>query len=420
MSAPAFFRKAALEKLSTPEKLDQLIKITSLNAWIVLIMIASTITTAISWSFYGRVKTKIDTMGIILGGEVYDVVSTSQGQLLNLNVDIGDHVNAGDVIATIEQPDLILQIESAKAAVSERQYELKQLEVYGSQDSRLQGDIIDKQRKNIKLQIQATQKSLSFHQQQLSIEKDLLSKGLITKPQVINREMQIEETLNQIKNLEANLVQTNSQELNSEYSHSQRRTLIQQRIAQEKLRLDQMIETYEKRNSITSPHTGEVLEILSKSGVVVGPGTPLFKIKNSKSLDDKLKGVMYIPSRDGKKIKVGMDALVVPSTVRPQEFGYIKGKITYVSEFPVTQQGLMTSMQNDQLVRSMLQMGAPFEVYVEFEENAENFSGYQWTSASGPKVNVNPGTSCSGKITVKEEAPITLVVPALKKFFNLY
>lgn len=420
MSAPAFFRKAALEKLSTPEKLDQLIKITSLNAWIVLIMIASTITTAISWSFYGQVKTKINTMGIILGGEVYDVVSTSQGQLLNLNVDIGDHVNAGDVIATIEQPDLILQIESAKAAVAERQYELKQLEVYGSQDSRIQGDIIDKQRKNINLQIQATQKSLSFHQQQLSIEKDLLSKGLITKPQVINREMQIEETLNSIKNLEANLVQTNSQELNSEYSHSQRRTLIQQRIAQEKLRLDQMIETYEKRNSITSPHTGEVLEILSKSGVVVGPGTPLFKIKNSKTLDDKLKGVMYISSRDGKKIKVGMDALVVPSTVRPQEFGYMKGKITYVSEFPVTQQGLMTSMQNDQLVRSMLQMGAPFEVYVELEENPENFSGYEWTSASGPKINVNSGTSCSGKITIKEEAPITLVVPALKKFFNLY
>ena len=115
-----------------------------------------------------------------------------------------------------------------------------------------------------------------------------------------------------------------------------------------------------------------------------------------------------------------MEALVVPSTVKPQEYGYMKAKVTYVSAFPVTQQGMMTSMKNNQLVQSLLQMGAPFEVYVEFEKNPKAYSGYAWTSAAGPEITINAGTSCSGKITVQQQPPIAMVIPAFKKFFELY
>lgn len=137
-------------------------------------------------------------------------------------------------------------------------------------------------------------------------------------------------------------------------------------------------------------------------------------------MGDELRGVLYIPSQDGKKIKVGMEALVAPSTVKPQDFGFIKGTVTYVSDFPVTQQGMLTSVKNGQLVQSLLGMGAPFEVHVKFERDPDSFSGFEWTSANGPDVQINEGTSCMGKVTVKSEPPIAIVVPALKKFFDLY
>ena len=98
----------------------------------------------------------------------------------------------------------------------------------------------------------------------------------------------------------------------------------------------------------------------------------------------------------------------------------MKGSVTYVSEFPITQQGMLTSVKNPQLVQGLLAMGAPFEVHVNFEKDSESFSGYKWTSAKGPEVTINAGTSCLGKITVKEEQPAMIVVPALKKFFDLY
>lgn len=421
MSAPGFFRKAALEKLSTPEKLDQLIRITSPRAWIALLTIAMVITTAVSWGFFGRIKTKINTAGVLLGGEVYDVVSTTQGQLVDLKVETGDLVSEGDVIAVVDQPEIAQQVEAARAALQERQFELQQLLAFGSKDSEIQDELLKQQRESAEQQIHTYEKNISFLQQQLQIEKDLLDKGLTTKPQVVNSEQQLENAQNQIARLKADLVQMSSQELNVGFNLQQKLTLMQQRIAQEERNLEQLEEQYQIRSNIRSPHSGEVVEVLSTSGVVLGLGTPLFKLKNEETTTaGNIRGILYVPSQDGKKIKVGMEALVVPATVKPQEFGYMKARVTYVSEFPVTQQGMMTSMQNDQLVQSLLSMGAPFEVYVEFEPNTDAYSGYEWTSATGPDIVINAGTSCAGNITVREEPPIAMVIPALKKFFDLY
>jgi HlyD family secretion protein len=419
MSA-GFFRKAALEKLSTPEKLDQLIQITSPRAWISLLTIAIALATALSWGFAGRVKTKIQTAGVLLGGEVHDIVSTTQGQLLDLKIKVGQSVREGDVIAVVDQPEMLQQVESAKASLVERQFELQEMQAFGSKDTYIQNELLQKQRESVKQQIQSFEKNITFLKQQLEIERDLLDKGLTTKPQVVSTEQQLENAQNQIANLKANLVQMSSQELNVGFNLQQRITVIKQRIAQEERYLAQLQEQYLIKTNIKSPHDGEVVEVLSNSGVIVGLGTPLFKLKDEHAKEGKIRGILYVPSQDGKKIKVGMEALVVPSTVKPQEHGYLKAKVTYVSEFPITQQGMMTSMKNDQLVQSLLSMGAPFEVYVEFERNSKSFSGYSWTSAKGPEVKINAGTSCFGNITVSKQPPVAMVVPALKKFFDLY
>ncbi len=419
--AAGFYRKAALEKLSTPEKLDQLIKVTSPKGWIALCTIALVLGTGIAWAFFGNIKTKLNVVGVLLGGEIHEVVSTSQGQLIDLKVNIGDNVEKDQIIAVIEQPDLLQQIDDAKATLKEREFDLQQLSSFGNQDSRLQGKLIDQQRNTIELQIASEKKNLDFLKNQLITEKDLLEKGLITRPQVANTEQQIEASNNSIERLKGQLVQTSSQQLTIGFDLQQKITMSKQRIAESKRRLESLQERYEIQTNIRSSYAGEVVEVLSDAGVIVRQGSPLFKLKNqNQGNDEKLRGVLYIPSQDGKKVKEGMEALVVPSTVQPQEFGFMKAKVTYVSDFPITQKGMMTTVKNDQLVQSLLRGGALFEVHVEFEKDEESFSGFKWTSAKGPEIAINEGTSCMGKITVKSEPPVTIVVPALKKFFDLY
>ncbi|MEO0581445.1 MAG: NHLP bacteriocin system secretion protein [Bacteroidota bacterium] len=418
--ARQIFRKAALEKLSTPEKLDQLIKIISLKSWLVLFTIALALFTALGWSFTGRIKTKLQATGVLLGGEVYNIVSNTNGQLINLKVGIGDTIKQGDVIAEVEQPELLQRISASKATLEEKNFELKQLLSFGTEGSRLQDAFIDQKQISLEQQIRANEKNLSFQKQQLEVEKGLQEKGLITRTQVVRTEQQIEEIQSSIESLKAQIVQTSSQQLDVDFDLKQKVTLTRQRIAQEERTLSQLENQYALNTNVRSLYSGEVVEVLSNPGIVVNKGTSLVKLKSYQTSDDGVKGILYVSSQDGKKIKVGMEALVVPATVQPQEFGFMKAKVTYVSEFPVTQEGMMVSMNNDQIVESLLEMGAPFEVFVDFEKDPVAYSGYKWTSAQGPELTINSGTTCAGKITVKEEAPIALVVPALKNLFDLY
>ena len=144
--AAGFFRKSALEKLSTPEKLDQLIKVTGPKAWIALLTVSLALSTGIAWAVFGKVKTKLNAVGVVLGGQVHEVVATSSGQLVKLKVAIGDKVKEGDIIAAIQQPELIQQIESAKAVLADRKLEMGKLMSYGSQGSQLEGELISQNR----------------------------------------------------------------------------------------------------------------------------------------------------------------------------------------------------------------------------------------------------------------------------------
>lgn len=417
----SFFRKAALEKLSTPEKLDQLIQVTSPKGWIALATVLIILFTGIGWSVLGKVKTKITVVGVVLGGELHEVVATSQGQMVDLKVAIGDKVKKGDIIATIQQPELLQQIEDAKAILSERKMELGKIVSYGNEGSQIQGELISQTKVSIQGEINAEKSKLAFLNNQLESEQTLLNKGLIIKSQVENTKQQIVASKNNIERLKSQIVETKNQHHNLGYDLQQRITLQNQRIAEAERNQQFLTEKYDNQKFIKSPYDGEVVEVLTDAGLVVTMGTPLFKLKNLASTEDnRLKGVLYIPSQDGKKMKIGMEALVAPSTIQPQEYGFIRGKITYVSDFPVTQQGMLTSIKNDQLAKGLLAAGPLFEVHVNFEKDSNSFSGFKWTSAKGPELTIKEGTSCIGKVTIYEEAPITIVVPAFKNFFDLY
>jgi NHLM bacteriocin system secretion protein len=420
MSA-SFFRKSALEKLSTPEKLDQLIKVTGPKAWIALATVTLVLFTGLLWSFMGTVKTNLNVIGVVIGGQVHEVVATSQGQLVDLKVSIGDKIIKGDIIATIQQPELFQQIEDAKAILSDRKFEMEKLSSYGNQGTQLQSELINQTRVSIKGEIEAEKKKSIFLKNQLESENVLLKKGLITKSQVANTKQQIEASNNVIERLKGQIAETSNQQHNLGFDLEQKVTLQKQRIAEAERNLQFIIEKHDNQRNIRSPYDGEVVEVLTDVGIVVGLGAPLFKLKNvNETKQAQLRGVLYIPSKDGKKIRKGMKALVVPSTVQPQEYGFIKGKVTYVSDFPITQQGMLTSVKNDQLAKGFLAGGPLFEVHVDFEKDPRSYSGYRWTSAKGPELFIKEGTSCMGKVTINEEPPITIVVPAFKKFFDLY
>jgi hypothetical protein len=94
------FREVSLKRLSSPEQLDQLIKVTSPKGWLALIALGLLLAGVIVWSFLGSISTKIAGQGILLNdGGVFSLTHDTSGQVLDIRFAAGDLVKKGDIIA---------------------------------------------------------------------------------------------------------------------------------------------------------------------------------------------------------------------------------------------------------------------------------------------------------------------------------
>ena len=101
------FRKVSLERLSSPEQLDQLMRVTDTKGWIILTAFAVVLFTAVVWGIYGSVPYNISGRGVLVkSGGVLDVIALSGGRIVDVAVSAGDVVTEGQVVARIGQPEI--------------------------------------------------------------------------------------------------------------------------------------------------------------------------------------------------------------------------------------------------------------------------------------------------------------------------
>jgi hypothetical protein len=63
------FRRKALEKLASPEQLDQLMAITTPRSWLALFGLGGLLLAAVLWSVFGTIPTTVTGDGILIPGE---------------------------------------------------------------------------------------------------------------------------------------------------------------------------------------------------------------------------------------------------------------------------------------------------------------------------------------------------------------
>lgn len=105
------FRQEALEKLRSPDQLDKLFAPTTPVAWVALATVLLLVLSALVWSVFGVMATKVNGTGLIMDADgSVNISSAANGRLGELRVKVGDRVHRGQVVATIEQPELEAQI----------------------------------------------------------------------------------------------------------------------------------------------------------------------------------------------------------------------------------------------------------------------------------------------------------------------
>lgn len=96
------FRKVALERLSSPEQLDQLMQVTNPRGWLALAALVTLLLAAIVWGVMGSIPTEVVSNGILLrGGRTFTIAMPSDGTLLWIAVEPGQNVQHGQMIASL-------------------------------------------------------------------------------------------------------------------------------------------------------------------------------------------------------------------------------------------------------------------------------------------------------------------------------
>lgn len=407
------FRKKALEKLSSPDQLDQLLEITSSKGWIALGAVGFCIIMAIVWGIKGQIPTKVNAQGIIIKkGGVFDVVSLGTGLVSSIHVATGDIVEKGDLIARLEQPDQANQVSAMEEKIKNmtERYEF----VRDNKDIVSKSEFYDQQKVLIESSIETLKKNLSNARERVKSQQLLLKDGIITKNQLLSAQSDVDTIIQGIESKKNELNQIDLTKNDLAQSRETELKTLSQQLEESKTTLANMKEAFKISSEIISTYQGRVIELKIKPGSLVNAGLPIVTLELADE-ESSLEAILYISPMDGKKVSTDMEALVAPTTIKTEEYGYMKGEVTYVSQYPTTSQQMMLRLQNKELVATLTQGGAPFEMNVSLIPNPKALSGYTWTSPLGPPIQVQSGTMCTATITVKKQKPISLVIPWFKK-----
>ncbi|MBD2679334.1 MULTISPECIES: NHLP bacteriocin system secretion protein [Nostoc] len=473
------FRKESLERLSSPERLDQLMQVVSPRSWLPLAALGSIVGVAVIWSIYGRIPITVEGRGVLIyPSNVVPLQSKSAGQLMALNIKVGDAIKKGQVLATIDQAELRKQLQQQRTKLTEFQ---SQDQAVGSlqgqrfqQEQRsqhqqrlyLQQRILElqaitpllktkgntsiaQQRRGLQQRLRQAEALTPVFLQRMEIRRQLFKKeGAISGDEALTAEQEYLQNLEKIADIQAQLKELDVKETETEQNYRQNLSTIsdlqaqlkeldskQASVAQQDLEsvtarkkeiqevkreIGQLELQLGDNSQIISQYSGRILEITLVPGQVVNAGTRLatIEVENSKN---KLVGVTYFSVADGKKIQPGMTIQITPQTVKRERFGGIEGNVTSISRFPITKEAAANEVGNAEVVEGLVsQQQGLIQVFSDIEPDSTTPSGYKWSSSGGPHVKISSGTTTVVRVKVEERAPITFVLPILRSVSGIY
>ena len=180
--------------------------------------------------------------------------------------------------------------------------------------------------------------------------------------------------------------------------------------------LDDFNERLARDSVIRASERGVVAGMYLESGGFVQPGTVVGRIAQAEYEEyGYLDVILYVPVDRGMLVQAGMEVNVSPATVRREDHGYIVGQVIAVSTHAVTQEHMMSTLQNQQLVQMFGGQAPVLEVQIQLLRDPTTISGYRWSTPRGAPITISPGTISSGEIRVDSRRPIDMVVPFIRR-----
>src|SRR5437016_697930 len=345
------FRDISLERLSSPDELDCLLKVTDSKTWMSQLALIGLLGLALAWGFLGRLPSVVSGQGVIIRkGGVLNIVSAGSGVLDEIRVVVGDKIRTHQILARVAQPAKLEKLKGAQEALAQAQRERERSHAVLESEAKFVMETIQRKRANAEREITNLGEQAILANEQVAAQDTLLAAGIVTKQKTIEARQNVASIEGHIANLQAQIEELKAEEFSAHSKVLQGDADKELRIQDLQRNLNEVRMELDIAENVVSPYSGEVLEIKVSNGATVTAGEPLLSIQPD--IQD-LQVLVYVPAAQAKNIRTGMEAKISPSTVKPEEFGFIKGKVTYASDFPDTPAELMRNFENEVLVKAL-------------------------------------------------------------------
>jgi len=422
------FRQTSLDHLSTPDQLDQVMRVTPPAAWLTLAAFFIFVGCGLVWSFIGTVPIRVTGRGILMSpGGVLDVSSSSQGRISKFIVHPGDWVDTGSVVAYLAQPELENQVATALAEAAEMQSQYNKIIEFQKHNLSIQNDYVKQRKAVLRQQLVFIQDRLKWLREREASDANLIANHLIARKSVVETKIQINAAEDEASNVSNELTRLELEQDTTAISKEKERIDQNFKITTQHRKVESLQEKLTRNQEVVSPYSGTIVEFKVNAGEVVDNGRALFSMlpqtqnaggAESTAHHSMLVAELFVSPEDGKKIRPGMMAQISPSTVKREEYGFIEGTVTSVASIPSSEEGMMRMLKNNQLVHDLSGGGAPFEIVVELLLDSQTITGFKWSTWNGPETEINSGTLATGSVTVRNIHIIGLFLPSLEHLFE--
>lgn len=414
----SIFREEARRRLETTEHLDRVLTVAPAKSWLALAILGLIAAAVLYWSVAGEVARYVEAPGIFLdrGARIVDVGPTHEGALLEIRTSVGAQVEEGELLATVTNDEMSERHNSALNLLGEREVALRRRRAVVANEMRLETKNYERRIHQLEQLEAAAHEMVGRARQRLEEHQRLYADSIITRAT-------LDQTQQAFDQAQRELFEITSQQDALEFRHLRTTNELEtsqdeaehqvEAARREVAEVEAQLGTYR----ILAPAHGRVTEIKAVPGAALRPGQAILSLE---SPGDSLDVVVYIPPADGKRVEAGHRVLVSPATTKREESGVILGAIRDVSRFPISFDGLVAVLHNQDLARAFQQEGAPFQARAILDADPSHASGFAWTSPKAAEVELSAGTLASVEIIVESRPPITLVVPLLKEAFGLH
>ncbi|MEI8295089.1 MAG: NHLP bacteriocin system secretion protein [Alphaproteobacteria bacterium] len=374
---------------------------------------------AVMWGFFGSIPTWIQGEGILLplNHSVQGVISPDgPGVVIALHNKPGDTVKQGDIIFTLDKPSIRESIIVLGYKLKNTQDIYAKMQEDAKKDNAERAAQIATQNEKLKKAIEVETEFQKNSEDLLKIKKGLQDKHLITNSEILAQRQNTLSSMRQVEEVQGRMLNnelTVTQLLDS-WNDKLRNLELQILVMQNDIEVQQ--KQLELMKEVKSPANGTINYLHKIVGDNVIAGDTLATILEP---SETLEVVSYVPAIDAELIEIGQRALVSPTIYKQEEYGNIEGTVTFISDLPTSPQEIMTTYKNEDLVKLFTSRGPTFKIKIKLTEDATSPNKIKWTSSRGPSRKLSQGTLVHAQVSIRERAPISLIMPAVRSVFGL-